>query len=119
MNEENITLLCAELEKLAPLIPKGNNFTSDWLENEYLSVTSMRDLGKPSYRNEYRIIKLLIESRTKVLLKNRDKLKEFVVASRIIRDIENSLKETFKEQTEAKQLNAELAKLIENDEKPL
>ena len=112
MNDENIAQLCAELEKVAPLIPSGNNFTSEWLEQEYLTVTSMRDQGKSSYRNEYRIIKLLIESRTKVLLKNKNNLKQFVTASRIIRDIENSLKETFKEQADAKIINAELEKLL-------
>ena len=60
---------------------------------------------------------MLIDSRTKVLLKNKDRVKEFVTASRIIRDIENSLKETFKEQADAKAINAELDKLI--DEKLL
>ena len=46
MNEEDIALLSAELEKLAPLVPTGNNFTSEWLESEYLTVTGMRDQGK-------------------------------------------------------------------------
>ncbi|KAL3879232.1 hypothetical protein ACJMK2_031540 [Sinanodonta woodiana] len=92
MNDTNITQLSAELDNLLPLVPTGNNFTSEWLEQEYLSVTSMRDQGKPSYRNEYRIIKLLIESRTKVLLRNKDKLALFVPVGRIIRDIENNLK---------------------------
>ncbi|KAL3871247.1 hypothetical protein ACJMK2_039254 [Sinanodonta woodiana] len=85
MNDTNITELCIELDKLLPLVPAANSFTSEWLEQEYLSVTSMRDHGKPSYRNEYRIIKFLIESRTKTLLRNKDKLALFVPAGRIIR----------------------------------
>ncbi|KAL3875339.1 hypothetical protein ACJMK2_033297 [Sinanodonta woodiana] len=95
MNDENIAALSIELDKLLLLVPSGNNFTSEWLEQEYLSVTSMRDQGKPSYRNEYRIIKLLIEARTKVLLKNKDKLSMFVPTDRIIRDIENYIKEAY------------------------
>ncbi|KAL3875454.1 hypothetical protein ACJMK2_033401 [Sinanodonta woodiana] len=95
MNDENIAALSTELDKLLLLVPSGNNFTSEWLEQEYLSVTSMRDQGKPSYRNEYRIIKLLIEARTKVLLKNKDKLSMFVPTGRIIRDIENYIKEAY------------------------
>ncbi|KAL3858813.1 hypothetical protein ACJMK2_009066 [Sinanodonta woodiana] len=112
MDDENINQLCAELDKLLPLVSPGNNFTSEWLEQEYISVTSMRDQGKPSYRNEYRIINLLIESRTKVLLKNKDKLALFVPAGRIIRDIENSLKETYNERAQAKSVNAELEKFL-------
>ena len=72
----------------------------------------MRDQGKPSYRNEYRIIKLLIEARTKALLKNKEKLALFVPASRIIRDIENDLKETYNERAQAKAVNAELEKFL-------
>ena len=94
------------------MVPPGNNFTSEWLEQEYLTVTSMRDQGKPSYRNEYRIIKLLIESRTKVFLKNKDKLALFVPAGRIIRNIENDLKETYNERAQAKYVNKELEKLL-------
>ncbi|KAL3885970.1 hypothetical protein ACJMK2_026001 [Sinanodonta woodiana] len=112
MDDENITQLCAELDKLLPLVPPGNTSTSEWLEQEYLSVTLMRDQGKPSYRNEYRIIKLLIESRTKVLLKNKDKLALFVPAGRIIRDIENSLKDIYNERGQDKSVNAELEKLL-------
>ncbi|KAL3858036.1 hypothetical protein ACJMK2_012652 [Sinanodonta woodiana] len=112
MNHQNIAQLCDELDKLLPLVPPGNNFTSNWLEQEYLTVTSMRDQGKPSYRNEYRIIKMLIESRTKILSKNKDKLAQFVLVSRIIRYIENSLKETYNEQAQAKYINAELDKLL-------
>ncbi|KAL3866667.1 hypothetical protein ACJMK2_043949 [Sinanodonta woodiana] len=112
MDDENIAQLCTELDKLLPLVPPGNNFTSEWLEQEYLSLTSMHDQGKPSYRNEYRIIKLLIESRTKVLLKNKDKLAQFVPAGRIIRNIENLLKETYNERAQAKSVNAELEKLL-------
>ncbi|KAL3858388.1 hypothetical protein ACJMK2_012979 [Sinanodonta woodiana] len=74
MNDENIAQLIIELDELAPLVPSGNTFTSTWLENEYAGVLAMRDQGKPSYRNEYRIIKILIEARTKLLLKNKDKL---------------------------------------------
>ncbi|KAL3879162.1 hypothetical protein ACJMK2_031471 [Sinanodonta woodiana] len=112
MNDENIAALSAKLDKLLPLIPVGNNFTSEWLEQEYLSVTSRRDQGKPSYRNEYRIIKLLIEARTKTLLRNKDKLSLFVPAGKIIRDIENSIKETYNERAQAKSVNAELEKLL-------
>ncbi|KAL3832629.1 hypothetical protein ACJMK2_024257 [Sinanodonta woodiana] len=88
MNDENIAQLIVELDKLAPLVPSGHTFKSAWMENEYSGVTSMRDQGKPSYRNEYRIIKIIIEARTKVLLKNKDKLVLFVPASRIIKAIE-------------------------------
>ncbi|KAL3864901.1 hypothetical protein ACJMK2_006548 [Sinanodonta woodiana] len=112
MNDENIAALSTELDKLLPLVPSGNNFTSEWLEQEYLSVISMRDRGQPSYRNEYRIIKLLIESRTKVPLKNKDKLPLFVPAGRIIKNIENELKETCNERAQATSLNEELEKLI-------
>ncbi|KAL3884526.1 hypothetical protein ACJMK2_024660 [Sinanodonta woodiana] len=112
MNDENITQLCTELDKLLPLIPPRNVFTSEWLEQEYLSVTLMRDQGKPSYRNEYRIIKLLIESRTKELLKNKDNLALFVPAGTIIRYIENSIKEKYHERVQAKSVNAELEKLL-------
>ncbi|KAL3886359.1 hypothetical protein ACJMK2_026357 [Sinanodonta woodiana] len=93
MNDDNIAQLIIELDKLAPLVPSGNTFTSSWLENEYAGVLSMRDQGKPSYRNEYRIIKILIESRTKVMLKHKEKLVLFVPASRIIKAIEVSLNE--------------------------
>ncbi|KAL3879087.1 hypothetical protein ACJMK2_031401 [Sinanodonta woodiana] len=113
MNDENIAALSTELDKLLPLVPPGNNFTSEWLEQEYLSVTLMRDQGKPSYRNEYRIIKLLIEARTKTMLKNKDKLALFVPASRIIRTIENSIKETYNERAQAKFVNAKLEKLLD------
>ncbi|KAL3888524.1 hypothetical protein ACJMK2_000890 [Sinanodonta woodiana] len=92
MNDENITHMCNELDKLAMYVPAGITFTSDWLEQEYLGVTSMRDQGKPSYRNKYRIVKLLIEARTKVLLKHLYKMGLFVAASRIIKSIEDSLK---------------------------
>ncbi|KAL3882986.1 hypothetical protein ACJMK2_029287 [Sinanodonta woodiana] len=112
MDDENSSQLYAELDKFLPLVPPGNNFTSEWLKQEYFSVPSMRDQGKPSYRNEYRIIKLLIESRTKVLLKNKDKLALFVTAGRIIRGIENSLKETYNERAQAKFVNAKLEKLL-------
>ncbi|KAL3890126.1 hypothetical protein ACJMK2_002419 [Sinanodonta woodiana] len=113
MDDENISQLCNELDKLLPLVSPGNNFTSNWLEQEYLTVTSMRDQGKTSYRNEYRIIKMLIESRTKMLLKNKDKLAKFVPVGRIIRDIENLLKETYNEQAQAKSINAEYNKLLD------
>ncbi|KAL3842749.1 hypothetical protein ACJMK2_020735 [Sinanodonta woodiana] len=112
MNDENIAALSAELDKLLPLVPVGNNFTSEWLEQDYLSVTSMRDQGKPCYRNEYRIIKLLIEARTKTQLRSKDKLSLFVRAGRIIKDIENSIKETYNERSQAKSVNAELEKLL-------
>ncbi|KAL3860022.1 hypothetical protein ACJMK2_010196 [Sinanodonta woodiana] len=112
MNDENIAALSSELDKLLPLVPPGINFTSEWLEQEYLSVTSMRDQRKPSYRNEYRIIKLLIEARTKTMLKNKDKLALFVLASKIIRAIENSIKETYNKRAQAKSVNAELEKLL-------
>ncbi|KAL3889494.1 hypothetical protein ACJMK2_001834 [Sinanodonta woodiana] len=112
MNDENISQLCTELDTLLPLVPPGHNVTSEWLEQEYLSVTSMRDQGKSSYRSEYRIIKLLIESRTKMLLRNKDKLALFVPAGRIIRDIEKDLKETYNERAHPKSVNAELDKLL-------
>ncbi|KAL3879485.1 hypothetical protein ACJMK2_031781 [Sinanodonta woodiana] len=78
MNDENIAQLIVELDKLTPFVPPGNTFTSEWLEDAYSGVTSMRNDGKPSYRNEYRITKVLIEARTKVLLKHKDKLVLFV-----------------------------------------
>ncbi|KAL3879881.1 hypothetical protein ACJMK2_032158 [Sinanodonta woodiana] len=112
MNDENIAQLIVELDKLAPLVPSGNTFTSTLLENEYAGVTSMRDQGKPSYRNEYRIIKILIETRTKVLLKNRHKLLLFVPVSRIIKTIEDALKEELNERKNTKEINADLEKLL-------
>ncbi|KAL3877737.1 hypothetical protein ACJMK2_035400 [Sinanodonta woodiana] len=112
MNDENIAQLIIELDKLAPLVPSGNTFTSTWLENEYAGVISMRDQAKPSYRNEYRIIKIPIEARTKVLLKNKDKLVLFVPASRIIKAIEEALKKEFNERKNAKEINADLEKLL-------
>ncbi|KAL3886321.1 hypothetical protein ACJMK2_026323 [Sinanodonta woodiana] len=112
MNDENIALLIIELDKLAPLVPSGNTFTSTWLENEYAGVTSMRDQGKPFYQNEYRIIKMLIEAHTKVLLKNKDKSVLFVPASRIIKSIKEALKEEFNERKNAKEVNANLEKLL-------
>ncbi|KAL3864722.1 hypothetical protein ACJMK2_006379 [Sinanodonta woodiana] len=112
MNDENIAQLIIELDKLAPLVPTRNTFTSTWLENEYAGVLAMRDQGKPSYRNEYRIIKILIEARTKVVLKNKDKLVLFVPASRIIKAIEEALKEEYNERKNAKCINADLDKLL-------
>ncbi|KAL3865326.1 hypothetical protein ACJMK2_006926 [Sinanodonta woodiana] len=112
MNDENIAALSTELDKLLRLVPPGINFTSEWLEQEYLSVTSMRDQGKPFYRNEYRIIKFVIEARTKTMLKNKDKLSMFVPASKIIQAIENSIKETYNERAHAKSVNVELEKLL-------
>ncbi|KAL3871445.1 hypothetical protein ACJMK2_039442 [Sinanodonta woodiana] len=112
MNDENIAQLIIKLDKLAPLVPSGNTFTSTWLENEYAGVTSMRDHGKPSYRYEYRMIKILIEACTKVLLKNKDKLVLLVPASRIIKAIEDALKEEFNERQNAKVVNADLEKLL-------
>ncbi|KAL3864907.1 hypothetical protein ACJMK2_006553 [Sinanodonta woodiana] len=112
MNDENIAQLIIELDKLAPLVPSGNTFTSTWLENEYAGVISMRDQGKPSYRNKCRIIKILIEARTKVLLKNKDKLVLFVPASRTIKAIDEALKEEFNERKNAKEVNADLDKML-------
>ena len=105
MNDENIAQLIVELDKLAPYVPAGNTFTSDWLENEYAGVISMRDQGYPYYRNEYRIIKKLIEARTKVLLKNRDKLVLFVSAGRIIKSIEDAIKQEYEDRQQAKSVN--------------
>ncbi|KAL3865933.1 hypothetical protein ACJMK2_043278 [Sinanodonta woodiana] len=102
MNDENIAQLITELDKLTPFVQSGNTFTSTWLESEYAGVLAMRDQGKSSYRNEYRIIKILIEARTKVLLKNNDKLVLFVPASTIIKSIEEALKEEFYERKNAK-----------------
>ncbi|KAL3870477.1 hypothetical protein ACJMK2_038532 [Sinanodonta woodiana] len=87
MNDENIAALIVKLDKLSEYVPSGNTFTLEWLDQEYSGVTAMRDQGKPFYRNEYRIIKILIEARTPVLLKNRDKLALFVRSARIIRSI--------------------------------
>ena len=98
MNDENFAQLIIELDKLASLVPSGNTFTSTWLENEYAGAISVRGQGKPSYRNEYRIIKILIEVRTKVLLKNKA--------------IEEALKEEFNERKNAKYSNADLDKLF-------
>ncbi|KAL3881405.1 hypothetical protein ACJMK2_027850 [Sinanodonta woodiana] len=111
MNVENTAQLIVELDKLAPFVPPGNTFTSEWLEQEYSAVTSMRDQGKPSNRNEYRIIKILIEARTNVLLKHRDKLVLFVPASRIIKSIENALEKEFNSRQHAKAIN-DLEKLL-------
>ncbi|KAL3881771.1 hypothetical protein ACJMK2_028165 [Sinanodonta woodiana] len=112
MNDENIAQLIVELDKLALFVPSGNTFTSVWLENKYSTVISMRDQGKPSYRNEYRIKKILIEARTKVSLKNRDKLVLFVPASSIIKSIKDALKEEFNSRQHAKEINAYLEKLL-------
>ena len=104
MNNENIAQLIVELDKLLPLVPAGNKFTSEWLENEYAGVTSMRAAGKPSYRNEYRIIKLLVEARISVLLRHRDKMMLFIAA---YKKIEDSLKDIYNNRTAAKSVNAE------------
>ena len=82
MNDENITALTVELDKL---VPAGNTFTSEWLENEYAGVTSMRDQGRPSYRNEYRIVKLLIDAYTAAIVANHDKIMLFIPACKISR----------------------------------
>ncbi|KAL3874170.1 hypothetical protein ACJMK2_037218 [Sinanodonta woodiana] len=108
MNDENIAQLIVELDKLALYVPVGNTFTSDWLEHEYSGVTSMRDQGKPSYRNEYRIMQILIEARTNVLSKQRDKLVLFVPASRIIKSLEDALKEEFNYRQHTRTINDDL-----------
>ncbi|KAL3886043.1 hypothetical protein ACJMK2_026268 [Sinanodonta woodiana] len=113
MNYKNITSLIVELDKHAQYVPDGNTFTSEWLEQEYSGVTAMRDQGKPSYRNEYRIIKILIEARTKVLLKHRDKLALFVPSAKIIKSIEDAIKEEFNCR-HAKSINDELKKKLVN-----
>ncbi|KAL3885576.1 hypothetical protein ACJMK2_025627 [Sinanodonta woodiana] len=113
MNDENLAHLIVELDKLAQYIPAGNTFTSAWLENEYSTVTSMRDQGKPSYRHEYRIINILIEARTKVLLKNREKLVLFVPTSRIIESIEDALKEEFNSRQHSKAINDDMEKMVQ------
>jgi hypothetical protein len=95
MNDENINQLCAELDKLKDYIGDNKVLTSDYLEHEYEGVVSMRDLGKPSYRNEYRIIKTIIDARTKVLIRYKDKLPLFVPASKIIKSIEEQLKDIY------------------------
>ena len=112
MNDENIAQLIIELDKLAPYVPPRNTFTREWLEQEYSGVTSMRDQGKPSYRNEYRIIKLLIKARTKVLLKHKYKLMLFVPTGRIIKSIEDALKQDYEEHQQAKSVNEEYMKLL-------
>ena len=72
----------------------------------------MTDQGKPSYQNEYRIIKVLIEARTKVLLKQKDKLVLFVPSFRIIKSIEDALKEEFNSRRYSKVDNVDLAKFL-------
>ncbi|KAL3876798.1 hypothetical protein ACJMK2_034592 [Sinanodonta woodiana] len=112
MNDENIAQLIIELDKLVQYVPAENTFTSEWLEQEYLGVTSTRDLGKLSYRNEYRIIKILIEPRTKVLVKHRYKMALFVPSGRIIKSIEDYLKETYNERQQFKPVNDEFEKVL-------
>ncbi|KAL3859074.1 hypothetical protein ACJMK2_009316 [Sinanodonta woodiana] len=111
MNDENIAQLIVEFDKLAQYVPSGNTFTSEWLEQEFSTVMSMRYQGKPSYRNEYRIIKILIEARTKVLLKHKDKLALFAPSFKIITPIEDAFKEEFNSRHHAKTVNADLEKL--------
>ncbi|KAL3889303.1 hypothetical protein ACJMK2_001647 [Sinanodonta woodiana] len=110
MNDENIAQLIVELDKLSEYVPPGNTFTIDWLENEYSTVTAMRCQGKLSYRNEYRIIKILIESLTKVLVNHRDKLVLLVLSFKIIKSIEDALKEEFNSLQHAKMINSDLEK---------
>ncbi|KAL3854094.1 hypothetical protein ACJMK2_013373 [Sinanodonta woodiana] len=111
MNDDNIVQLNDELDKLAQYVPPGNTFTSEWLEDAYSGVTTMRNEGKPSYRNKYRIIKILIEARTKVLLKHKDKLALFVPLFEIIQSIEDALKEEFNSRRHAKEINDDFKKL--------
>ncbi|KAL3848457.1 hypothetical protein ACJMK2_019313 [Sinanodonta woodiana] len=112
MNDENIAQLIVELDKLSQYVPAGNTLTSEWLEQEYLGVTIMRDQGKPSYINEYRIKKIFIEARTNVVLKQSDKLALFITACRIIKSIEDALKEIYNERQRAKDVNAEVEKIL-------
>ena len=111
MNDENIAELIIELDKLAPLVPPGNHFTSEWLMNEYTDVTKTRNNGWQTYKNEYRIIKLLIDARTKVLLRNRDKLELFVPAFNIMKSIEDALKEEFEARKHGKSIISDLANI--------
>ena len=53
-------------------------------------------------------MKVLVEARTTVLLKNRDKLKLFVPSFNIVRTIKNDLKEEFELRKNAKTVNADL-----------
>ncbi|KAL3831357.1 hypothetical protein ACJMK2_023110 [Sinanodonta woodiana] len=111
MNDEIISRLMVELDKLAQYVSPGNKFTSEWIEDEYSGVTTMRNEGKPSYRNEYRIINVITEGRTKVLLKHKDKLALFVPSFKIMKSIEDALKEEFNSHRHAKEINADLEKL--------
>ncbi|KAL3890144.1 hypothetical protein ACJMK2_002436 [Sinanodonta woodiana] len=111
MNDENIAQLIIELDNLSQYVPPGNTFTSAWLEDEYSGVRSMRNQGKQSYRNEYRVINILIDARTKVLLKHKDKLAPFVPRFKIVKSIGDALKEEFISRQQAKSINAYLAKL--------
>ncbi|KAL3871384.1 hypothetical protein ACJMK2_039388 [Sinanodonta woodiana] len=111
MNDEHIAQLIIKLDKLAQHVPPGNTFTNAWLEDEYSGVTSMRDQGKPSYRNEYKIIKILIEARTNVLLRHKDKLALFVASFKMVKSIEDALKEEFNSRQQAKSINADVDKL--------
>ena len=71
MNDENIAALSIELDKMLSFVPPGSKFTSEWLTNEYASVVESREQEWQTYRNEYRIIKTLMASRSRVLLKQR------------------------------------------------
>ena len=112
MNDGIIATLSVEIDKLAPFIPAGNTFTSDWLEQEYSGVTLQRERGQPSYRNEYRIVKLLIESYTAAIVAHRDKLELFIPACRIIKSIENSLKEIFNQRQQFKPVRDEIERIL-------
>ena len=79
--------------------------------NEYTDVARTRSNGWPTYRNEYRIIKLLIDARTKVLLRNRDKLELFVPSFNIMKSIEDALKEEFEARKHGKSITSDLANI--------
>ncbi|KAL3868779.1 hypothetical protein ACJMK2_041542 [Sinanodonta woodiana] len=112
MNDENIAQLIVELDKLAPYVPTGNTFTSVWLEQQYAGVTSMRDQGKPYYRNEYRIVKLLIKAYTATIVAHRDKIMIFIPACRIIKSIEDSLKEIYNQRQSFRPTRAEVERIL-------
>ncbi len=115
MNDQNIAELCDELDKISQYVSPDNSiFTSKWIADEYKTVTDMQDRGRPSHRNEYRIIKTLIDASLLVLTKHKDKLAVFVPVCKIIRKIEKSIVEIFESEKSAKAVVEEMNKLLES-----
>ena len=116
MTYENIDKLCDELNKVKSIVPAESKFTSEWLETEFKTVIKQRDENRRSYSNEYRIIKVLTEARNEIIKEDKTKLKKFIRASRIMRDIELPLKEIYKRLAAEKRINEEINRLLDLDE---